>query len=198
MIGFLRVLLLCLLWLPVLAWGQEVPSEPSVQPTEEVTGTYSVVPHLILGSVLGAVGNVSGAQLGRTGALALKPGCPDFTCQDRFAISLFTGVGSAVGTALPVYFLGQLFDGQGSFGYTLLGASVAAIPSSFLSHGRVGDARVITGIVHLVTPIVGSFVGYGLSHRSAARPPAKLGAQVMPTFQMTREGRVVGGLVGQF
>ncbi|RKH42183.1 hypothetical protein D7X12_16445 [Corallococcus sicarius] len=190
-----RVLVLWLMWLPVLAWGQEVPSEPRA----ETTGTYSTASHLILGSVLGAVGNLGGWKLGQTGANALGPECSDFTCRDRLKLSIFTGLGSTVGTALPIYLLGTLFDGQGSFGYTLLGASLGAIPSAFLAYGSVAGLEVAAGICYLVTPIVGALLGYSLSERSvAARPPAKLGARVTPVLRMTREGRVVGGLVGQF
>ncbi|GMU05725.1 hypothetical protein ASNO1_19780 [Corallococcus caeni] len=60
----------------------------------------------------------------------------------------------------------------------------------------------IGGVCFLVTPIVGGFLGYGLSHRStAARPPTKLflpGARVVPVLGMSREGGVVSGLAGQF
>ncbi|WP_338263952.1 hypothetical protein [Corallococcus caeni] len=76
------------------------------------------------------------------------------------------------------------------------------MPSALFAYEAVGNADVIGGVCFLVTPIVGGFLGYGLSHRStAARPPTKLflpGARVVPVLGMSREGGVVSGLAGQF
>ncbi|RKG72389.1 hypothetical protein D7V88_38195, partial [Corallococcus terminator] len=136
--------------------------------------------------------------LGFYGGRALRPDCSNFTCRARLTESVFAGLGASLGTALPIYFLGNLFDGQGSLGYTLLGASLGAVPSAVLAFGGPREFENVGSVLFVVTPIVGSFLGYGLSHRSASAKPTLLGARVAPVLSMSRQGVVVGGLVGQF
>lgn len=196
-------LLSALLLLPWVARGQEVsrvPESPTAAP--EPAQDYSFGAHLALGTSLGLVGVLSGAGLGKVGAEALGPKCSYFACRDYLKLSLFAGVGGTLGAALPIYFTGNLFDGQGRFGYTLLGAALGAMPSALFAFRAVGDAELIGAVFYCVTPIVGGFLGYGLSHRSAvARPPPRMllpGAQVVPVVTMSREGGLVGGLAGRF
>ncbi|MCK8497730.1 hypothetical protein [Myxococcus fulvus] len=209
----------------VPAWGQQPPESPGDRDSASLSPPVVSVPdaavpessaqarsaslaaqpyrrgrHLPLGILLGGAGLVSGATVGLVAGNWLA-GCAGFPCWNSVGLAFSLGVGSSIGAASGVYLSGRWLQGEGRFGYTLLGAAIGAMPSALLvSSNSPGVATL--GVLNLVvTPILGSFVGYRLSHSSTVRARARELSQqvvVVPSFARTREGRLVGGLAGRF
>ncbi|MBZ4407745.1 hypothetical protein K8640_05945 [Myxococcus sp. XM-1-1-1] len=207
------------------AWGQHLPEsagpegpstqtpplvsvpEAAVAPSSAQAGSaplgqrpYRRRAHIPLGMLLGGVGLASGAMVGLAAGNALT-GCNGYPCSNNAALSLSLGVGSALGAASGVYLMGRWLRGQGSFGYTLLGATLGALPSSLMLTSSSDDVVVIGVLNLLVTPILGSFFGYRMSHSASLRAQEQELAQQavwVPTFTRTKEGSLVGGLAGRF
>ncbi|MFY1826688.1 hypothetical protein ACN47A_12290 [Myxococcus fulvus] len=207
------------------AWGQQLPESPGDRDPASLSPPLVSVPdaavpessaqarsvslaahpyrrgtHLPLGILLGGAGLVSGATVGLVAGNWLA-GCAGFPCWNSVGLAFSLGVGSSIGAASGVYLSGRWLQGEGRFGYTLLGAAIGAMPSSLLlSSNSPGVATI--GVLNLVvTPILGSFVGYRLSHSSTVRAQEReLSRQVVvvPSFTRTREGSLVGGLAGRF
>lgn len=218
------VLAVVLVGLP--AWGQHLPESPGDRdpaslppplvsvpdaavpesPAQALSPSLAAHPyqrraHISLGILMGGAGLVSGAALGLVAGNWLA-GCDGFPCQNSAGLALSLGVGSALGAASGVYLSGRWLQGEGRFGYTLLGAAIGAVPSALLfSSNAPGMAAAIGAINLVVTPILGSFFGYRLSHSSTVRARERELSQqvvVVPSFVRTREGSLVGGLAGRF
>ncbi|MCY0998425.1 hypothetical protein OWM54_14915 [Myxococcus sp. MISCRS1] len=217
------VLAVVLVGLP--AWGQHLPESPGDRDSASLSPPLVSVPdaavpessaqarsaslaahpyrrgtHLSLGILLGGAGLVSGAMVGLVAGNWLA-GCAGFPCWNSVGLAFSLGVGSSLGAASDVYLSGRWLQGEGSFGYTLLGAAIGAMPSSLLLNSNSPGVATIGVLNLVVTPILGSFVGYRLSHSSTVRARERRLSQqvvVVPSFARTKEGSLVGGLAGRF
>ncbi|MFP2897595.1 hypothetical protein [Corallococcus sp. 4LFB] len=183
--------------------------EPAFAPTAasvsaKASPDYRVGRHLALGTLMGSAGFVSGALTGLFAGIGLDRRCDALGCPGSAMSLLPVGLGAAIGTSIPVYFAGNMSGGQGSYGLTLLGATLGAVPSALLTLSEDSALHSVGVIGLVVMPFVGSFLGYGLSHGGDtpdAWPPSTPslpGARVTPVLGLSRQGAVVGGLMGQF
>ncbi|MBN8227074.1 hypothetical protein JYK02_06065 [Corallococcus macrosporus] len=190
---------------PGMAPEPAAPFAPtSVSATAKPSPDYRVGKHLALGTLMGSAGFLSGAVTGLVAGIALDRRCDALGCPGSAMSLVPVGLGAAIGTSLPIYFAGNMSGGQGSYGLTLLGATLGAVPSALLTLSEDSALRSVGVIGLVVTPFLGSFLGYGLSQDGDApdawppSTPSLPGAQVTPMLGMSKKGAVVGGLMGQF
>ncbi|WP_375757773.1 hypothetical protein [Corallococcus exercitus] len=195
--------------LNLLAPPGMAPEPPAFAPTTVSTTAkpspdYRVGKHLALGTLMGSAGFVSGALTGLAVGIGLDRRCDALGCPGSAMSLVPVGLGAAIGTSIPIYFAGNMSGGQGSYGLTLLGATLGAVPSALLTLSEDSALHSVGVIGLVVTPFLGSFLGYGLSQGGDApdawtpSTPSLPGTQVTPMLGMSRKGAVVGGLMGQF
>jgi hypothetical protein len=128
---------------------------------------------------LGAVGVFGAGAIGFAAGTAILGGCFSVTCS--FFTAVGAGVGAAVGIALGAWGTGQLNDGNGGFGWVVLGelAGTSAGVGLLIANQLQSPAVVLLASVF---PILGAATAYELSsddsrraterrraHRSSAR-----------------------------
>jgi hypothetical protein len=213
------LLVLCLLALaPTVGYAQpagaptaspelQEPSPPPPPPKAEIIprqldtedkGAGYRGPRLILGTLAGGVASAIGGVIGLIAGGVLGD-CSLLSSDCAFAFVFSTALGSSLAASLAAYGVGSALEGRGKFMPTLLGGilgSAAGMAVLLASGGGAWPASLaIAGL--------GAAIGYEISH--AVEPPvpvkdpfASAGPRVMPVVGMTREGGILGGLVGRF
>jgi hypothetical protein len=109
--------------------------------------------------------------------------------------------GGAVMAPIGVYFAGRMSEGEGLFLPTLVG-SLASGGLTALTLSAMSRSISPAGVLVLaISPLVGSLIGYEVSHAFVSRgrrSAAARGVQVLPTAGVTRSGTGVLGLAGRF
>ncbi|MFY2560143.1 hypothetical protein ACN469_21210 [Corallococcus terminator] len=180
--------------------ADETPAWAPSPVTPPRTPRYRRGAHIPLGILLGGGGMLAGGMAGYYLASSVT-GCDTSSCERDTERTVSVGVGVAVGAATGVYLTGRWLRGQGGFGYTLLGAALGAVPSALMLTSDSDDVAVLGGVSLIVTPIVGSLFGFGLSHSATVRASEQgflSQAVVVPTLGRTREGSLFSGLAGRF
>lgn len=155
---------------------------------------------VLLGSLLGAGGLLGGGLVGIAVAESVTCGVDD--CLDGLG---YVGAGVVAGIALTapigVYIAGHFAEGEGQFLPTLAG-SLAGGGVTALTLAAISRPVSGVGVLALVvSPLVGSIVGYEVSHAFVSRErrnAAGSDVQVLPTAGVTPSGTSVFGLVGRF
>jgi hypothetical protein len=155
---------------------------------------------VLLGSVAGAGGLLGGGLAGWAVANAITCGIDD--CLDGVG---YVGAGMVTGIALAapigVYYAGRLSGGNGLFLPTLAG-SLASGGLTVLTLSMMNGPVTPVGVMVLaISPLVGSLIGYEVSHSFVShgrRKAALSGVQLVPTAGVTRSGTGVFGLAGRF
>ncbi|GEL73243.1 hypothetical protein [Myxococcus virescens] len=223
MTRLMRVLVMGLVWVPLLARGQglskeevrEPPVDMASQSSTESPSTasptqgsgealdddYSLGGHLVVGTLLGGVGLVTGTLVGGLVGAALDNNCSLTRCGDSFTFAIPMSLGTTLGTSLAIYLAGNKFNGRGNFGPTFLGAALGAVPFALLTTSRHDRVARIGTVGMLVTPLIGSFTGYWLARSSSpshGTARAELPeAQAAPVLGLTQGGALVG-VMGRF
>ena len=138
---------------------------------------------LVLGTGLGALGELSGGYLGfNVDVLSGREAGP--------GTSIGTALGATLGVAPGVWLGGRTMGGDGSWGWSLIGSAAGSgLGAAVLAIKNT----TATLIIAIALPVLGSIAGYELSsnpHRSEA--PAS-GLSVMPSIGLDSIG-----LVGAF
>ncbi len=155
---------------------------------------------VLLGGLAGAGGLLAGGVVGAV--IAELATCGVDECMNGLGYvgaAMVTGI--ALMAPLGVYAGGQLVDGEGQFlptlGGSLLGGGVTAVTLAAMNN-PITPAGVL---VLVLSPLVGSIIGYEVSHFFVSRERrsvAARGVQILPTAGVTSSGTGVLGLVGRF
>jgi hypothetical protein len=166
----------------------------------------SVAAEVMMGGMFGAggmlVGGIAGGVVGVI-AEANDPPCLGDSCGLSGLGYIWGGMlaGLAVTAPFGVYTAGSMADGQGLLLPTLA-SSLASGGLAALTLEMMGRLNTSLGaLVMVFAPIVGSVIGYEVSHFVATRErrsAATRGVQVLPTAGVTSSGTGVFGLVGRF
>jgi len=150
------------------------------------------------GAVVGFGGLIGGLGAGTCG---LTDACS--SDGDDLAVTSVILTSFTVGTSLGVYGAGVLVGGRGSYLPTLAGGVLGVVTGAavFYSNRTPATLALLLG-----GPLVGSIVGYEVSHGYAPpgpeRPPvsprAETGIHWVPVIAATPAGGLLGGLAGRF
>ncbi len=152
----------------------------------------------LLSSVVGSVASLGGAAVG--GTLLILSGCSPFEggCSEALMLAPMV-LGGWAASSMSVYGIGHWLNGRGKLKPTLIGGAVGAGLSVMLYAMTDGEAVYAMPL----PPAMGAAIGYELSNsyersRLEQASTASVGLQLMPVVGRTREGGVLGGLVGRF
>ncbi|WP_163865065.1 hypothetical protein [Myxococcus eversor] len=108
-------------------------------------------------------------------------------------------LGAAVGVPIGTMWGAHLLGGKGTWTGTLIGAGSAAGTGAVtaLLLANEGDRLVIASTAALAGSILGSFIGYEVSHASNSAPPAPSEVSVLPSVAVSQGGMMLG-LGGRF
>jgi hypothetical protein len=159
-----------------------------------------VTGEVLLGALAGAGGLLGGGLVGMAVAESVTCGIDD--CLDGVDI---VGVGMVTGIALVapigVYFAGRMSQGEGLFLPTLAGSLASGGLTALTLSAMSRSVSPVGVLVLAISPLVGSIIGYEVSHSFVSRSrrsAAASGVQVLPTAGVTRSGTGVLGLAGRF
>jgi hypothetical protein len=154
---------------------------------------------LVLSPILGTATTAGGGVLGIIFS-GLFLGCSitdGDSCSDWAAYTPLLVGGWAAGS-FTVYGIGSLLNGEGTLAPTLLGGAMGVA-------GGIGLLFVTQGAAVYALPLMpalGAAIGFELSDRYERSLQSErdefAGVQWMPVLSTTREGGLVGGLVGRF
>jgi len=172
-----------------------VTDPPSESPVREVLHTSARI-----AVEIGAM-SVTGLAMGLPGAFvgdALcrnSPGAGD--CLGGAGIGYV--LGASVGVPIGIMWGASLLGGKGTWTGTLLGAGSAAGAGALtgLLVANDGDRFAAASISALAGSILGSFIGYELSHAANSAPPAPTEVSVLPSVAVSQGGMMLG-LGGHF
>ncbi|WXH28873.1 hypothetical protein WA016_02820 [Myxococcus stipitatus] len=190
----------------------EVPVPPEVLPVEPPSTSPQELEPSSESAAL-AVLHTSArilVELGAMSATSFAFGVPGFAvgngaCQNRSGIGACIDeaaagflVGATVGAPIGIMWGAHLLGGKGTWGGTLLGAGLGAGTGTVtaLLLVKKGDF-VIIPTAALAGSILGSFVGYEVSHAAHSAAPAPSEVHVQPLVSVTQGGMVMG-LGGRF
>ncbi|QSQ26854.1 hypothetical protein JY651_18900 [Pyxidicoccus parkwayensis] len=174
----------------------EAPAEVTSRPL----GPGRVARRVAAEVFIGGGASVAGLFTGQ----ALFPGSPNSRCEGcakDYSTEAVLGAGLCSG--LGVYTAGRLMGGQGDFLATMAGAGLGT-GGALLMFGTADDrlnntARTFTA---LLLPLAGAMTAYELSHALAGFAPStrwsKEAPSLVPVASTTKDGGVLGGLVGMF
>lgn len=210
------VLLLCVaLPLPGIAQVSNPPlvPAPAAPRAEEGTPQGEIIPRdwearQSDGSVVGRVmlgplvGLVFGTVLAVPGVFLMADSFSCSTCADDGEIlagGLVSLLGYTTGAALGVKLMGSVFDGEGRFLYTLLGAG-AGFGAGLVAMLPLIETEGGWAVPLLIFPLVGAVVGYEMSDTSERKAQTEpyLNVRVLPSVGVSPTGGVIAGLVGRF
>lgn len=171
------------------------PSVTSRSEAGEVT--RRVLMEVLFGGAGLVVGAVAGQALSGKGLGADCSSC---------AVDYNSGfvLGAGLGSGLGVYGTGSLMGGDGDFLATMLGAGLGTGAAFlFLNAAKDdlnGNAMVFTS---LAMPLAGAIAGYEVSGALAGYTPSpprwsSKSPKLIPVATTTKDGGVLGGLVGRF
>ncbi|MFY2558587.1 hypothetical protein ACN469_13240 [Corallococcus terminator] len=108
-------------------------------------------------------------------------------------------LGAAVGVPIGTMWGAHLLGGKGTWTGTLLGAGSAAGTGALtaLLLADEGDRLFFASTAALAGSILGSFIGYELSHAANSATPAPSEVSVLPSVAVSQGGMVLG-LGGRF
>ncbi|QSQ11256.1 hypothetical protein [Myxococcus landrumensis] len=149
-------------------------------------------------------------ELGAMSATSLSLALPGYfvgngSCQNHSGIGACLDeaaagalVGAAVGAPIGVMWGARLLGGKGTWGGTLLGAGVGAGTGTVTSllFVKKGDFLIVYTAA-LAGSILGSLVGYEVSHSIHSRPPDPTEVHVQPLVAVGQGGMTLG-LGGSF
>jgi hypothetical protein len=191
---------------------QQPPAPEAVRPSSrqggllpgwEVSPPGSTALRLVASPFSGTMGGlIGGMGLAIAGSIFLLPFCTDalreLDAQPGCTVSFLAlaSLGVAGGATTGVYFTGRALGGRGHFLASLTGAVVG---------GTIGAVAGVTSQNTLVLllglgtgPIIGSLVGYELSHAMAAESAEPGPRPLLPFLSAAPGGGLVGGLRGRF
>lgn len=187
--------------------GQEAPPEQSGDEygsleERDTASPGSPAVRIPVGILLGTLGGVIGALPGTT--ILFEDFCLDCSeASDQVVFGLLVGMaGMTLGSAVAVNLSGDWLGGQGTFGSTFVGALLG-----MLGGLGAGGAVVAAGsgeaglIVALMGPAVGGVLAYELSDTHERRMALSAMAskpRVVPMVTVSKQGGLIGGLVGIF
>lgn len=149
------------------------PAAPSAlaapgAPLEDRATSGSRVGRISAELALGAAGMFGGGLAGfAIGAAACDSSATDaewFPCLGPMAIG--GAIGAVAGTPLAIWLGGTALDGNGGFGWTLLGSSAGFLAWAAVAAAAEGDMGAWLG---LALPLVGGVLGFELTSDSSAR-----------------------------
>jgi hypothetical protein len=166
------------------------PTAPSLLETQEKAEPKQP-PHAALrvAAEIGAM-SLTSAALGAGGLLMGLTTCDgDLSCLDTAGYGMLGGI--SVGAPIGTWWGGKLAGGRGTFLGSALGAGAGLLAGA-------GAALLVTNdnIEPFCFPlgaIIGSVVGYEMSHSMAPAPrPSMASAGVLPVLAFSRQGAVLG------
>ncbi|NMO23179.1 hypothetical protein HPC49_52815 [Pyxidicoccus fallax] len=167
------------------------PSVSSIAEDGSGEGTRRVLTELLVGG--------GGVVLGTLAGEALSGG--SFTncgrCEDDNHPMVRLGAG--LGAGLGVYAAGSFMGGKGSFWATMTGAGLGAGTGYLLF--RNSEYPIPLSSLVVLLPLGGAIVGYEISSaRGDDSPPSQRAEapRLIPVAGSTRDGGLLGGLVGRF
>lgn len=159
-----------------------------------------VASEVLVGSLLGAGGLLGGGLVGVV--LAESFTCGVNECMDGLGyVGASIVAGIALAAPLGVYFGGHLMEGEGLFLPTLAGSLVSGGVTAVTLAMMTNSITPAGVLVLAMSPLVGSIVGYEMSHFFVGRQRRSLaagGVQVLPTAGVTTSGTGMLGLAGRF
>ncbi|AKF85855.1 hypothetical protein MFUL124B02_17710 [Myxococcus fulvus 124B02] len=177
---------------------------PSASPQEAAPSAESTALAVLHTSAriaveLGAL-SVTSLAMGVPGLAVGSASCQNHSgvgaCIDEAASGFL--VGATVGAPIGIMWGAHLLGGKGTWGGTLLGAGVGAGTGTVVSLLLVEKGEfVIVPSVALVGSVLGSFVGYELSHAANSAPPAPSDVHMQPLVAVSQGGMTLG-LGGRF
>lgn len=159
-----------------------------------------VAAEVLMGGLLGAGGLLGGGVVGFAVAQAVTCGVDD--CMDGLGyVGAAMVAGIAITAPLGVYFGGNMVGGEGLFLPALAGSLVSGGMTALALASMSRSISPAGVLVLAVSPLVGSIIGYEVSHvfvNRSRRSEAAKGVQVLPTAGVTPSGAGVLGLAGRF
>ena len=184
-------------------WAASNAPPPLVIPRQPQSRTERILIEAGGGVGAGVVLGVGGLYIGFLAGAVAATDSRGRTSAERFlAAGAYGGaVGAALGVPIGVYLVGNNFNGNGGFGWTVLGSLAGGAVTFGLV--AIADQAEISAAVPLVAgivlPVAGAVLGYELSSDADSRGPPRRPAQptVMPTVTTVAHGAALG-LVGTF
>ncbi len=147
------------------------------------------------GLLLGLVGTVPGIFI-----IAQEIDCDGCGIDAATEVGALLGItGMSVGAALGVKLIGSLFDGEGRYLHTVLGAGLGA-GAGIRAALALSKTEGLWAIPLITSTVLGAVIGYELSNsnehdRMAAEARS---VTVLPSMVVSPSGGIVAGLVGRF
>lgn len=209
-------------WFVALGWSLLTPGVGLASEAEASPGAMTSIPQPLSAAPLvdaprgesggRQVGRIA-AELGLMAATSMAAGIPGMLIgvtslredpQSRFDFLILDGagrgflVGAAIGAPLGVWLGGRAAQGRGTFGGALLGAGTGGglgLLASTLVPQKHAD---IAPLLFPAFAMVGSLIGYEVSHASNMAPPAPADeVTLLPVLALDAKGSVLG-LSGRF
>jgi len=145
--------------------------------------------------------SVTGLAMGLPGTFVGGLACTDYSAWIPCADELFGGylLGAAVGAPIGIMWGAHLLGGKGTWTGTLIGAGSAAGTGAVtaLLLARKRDRLALVSVSALAGSVLGSFIGYELSHAANSAPPEPSEVNVLPSVAVSQGGMMLG-LGGSF
>jgi hypothetical protein len=180
---------------------------PSVDKAAPTVTTHSgsergqATRRVLMEVLAGSGGWLVGGFLGRTLYVdVLRGRC--FDCSHDYTRPIFLGAGP--GSGLGVYAAGRLMGGEGGFLGTMAGAVLGTGSAFLLLETDDGPSTLARELGTALMPLAGAIFAYEISNALAGSPPSPSpggsgeAPSLVPVASTTKEGGVLGGLVGRF